>query len=136
MLQPGEADALLRLRQWQREQQRAPQPLRRRQPKVTRHQSGRMRIASSQTVNTVKAIYAPESQWNTTPLAPEDAKLTRNVGPSDMNPNGFYPAKATASTEGGGYPRNRRQQGRKTGTSGNKKRTQADWDALADQYDI
>jgi len=93
-----------------------------------------MRTASSQTINPVKAIYGPESKWNETPLAPNRFVGTRNVGPSDMDRNGFSPAKSTVSTNGGGYPKNRQSRGR--GTTGTGRRTAADWDKLADQYDI
>ncbi len=136
MLEPGEADALLHLQSATRDQKRLPPEAPRRGPKVGRMQSGRMRTATSQTINEARAIYTPESQWNQTPLAPEGFVGTRNVGPSDMNRNGYNPAKATNSTEGGGYPRRGRRAGTPTRTPGQGRKTAADWSALADQYDI
>jgi hypothetical protein len=74
-----------------------PVPTKRRQPKITRMQSRRQRIAESQTPNQIRAIYAPESKWNETPTMPEDWQGTHEVGPGDEhnNEHGYRAGKAT-----------------------------------------
>ena len=66
-------------------------PPKRRQPKIKRMTSRRQRTAESQTANTVRAVYQPESKWNATPTQPEDWKGTHEVGPGDVhNPNSSW----------------------------------------------
>jgi len=69
----------------ERQIKQPPVPPKRRQPKVTRHMSRRQRIALSQSINSVKATYQPESKYNQTPTLPDGAETTREVGPGDVN---------------------------------------------------
>jgi hypothetical protein len=79
------ADWLEYVRDAERNIKRPPNPPKRLQPKVTRHQSSRMRIVSGQQIDPIKAAYQPENQFNRTPLAPSDFVGTREVGPGDVN---------------------------------------------------
>jgi hypothetical protein len=83
--------------QAQKELKRPPAPPKRRQPKITRHTSARMRIVGGQTSNPIRAMYQPENEYNATPLLPEKAETTREVGPNDRyNPTeGYRGGKAT-----------------------------------------
>lgn len=76
----------------EKELKRPPSPPRRRQPKITRMQSRRMRTVSGQTPNAIRAMYTVESKYNQTPtISSEDHELTREVGPSDRyNPDEAY----------------------------------------------
>jgi hypothetical protein len=78
----------------EKEIKQAPNPPRRRQPKVTRHMSARMRRASSQTSNRVRAIYTPESVYNTTPTKPETWRGTLNLG-GNCEPKTYFSTKTT-----------------------------------------
>jgi hypothetical protein len=60
-------------------------PIKRHQPKVTRHSSRRMRQVSGQQIDPVKAIFQPENQFNRTPLLEDGTETTREVGPGDVN---------------------------------------------------
>jgi hypothetical protein len=66
------------LAQKEKEIKQAPNPTKRRQPKITRHQSARQRGASSQTNNFVHAVYKEDSR--ATPLAKKDFVGTRDLG--------------------------------------------------------
>jgi hypothetical protein len=79
------ADWLEYVRDAERNIKRPPNPPKRHQPKVTRHQSSRMRIVEGQQKDPIKAIFTPENQFNRTPLAPTDFVGTREVGPGDVN---------------------------------------------------
>jgi hypothetical protein len=81
----------------QKEIKRAPAPLKRHKPKVTRHQSRNMQIVSGQTSNPIRAMYQPESRYSVTPTLRDDATTTREVGPNDQyNPSeGYRGGKAT-----------------------------------------
>jgi hypothetical protein len=86
----------------QRELKKAPDPIRRHQPRVTRMQSARMRRVSSQTGNSVRASYVPESVYNATPTKPEEWKGTRNVG-GNCEPKTYQSGKETTTR----IPRNK-----------------------------
>jgi len=79
------ADWLQFIADAERDIKRPPAPPKRRQPKVTRHKSREQRIAESQTKNTVRAVYNPESMYNQTPTRPETFVGTKEVGPGDRN---------------------------------------------------
>lgn len=79
------ADWLQYVADAERALKKPPNPPKRLQPKVTRHMSPRQRTALSQTKNPVRAIYQQESQYNVTPLLPDGAKTTKEVGPGDVN---------------------------------------------------
>jgi len=77
-----------------------PAPAKRKQPKVTRMQSARMRAIESQTSNIFKAGFVSaeqaSEQWKYVRPANEDV-TTREVGPGDVhNPvTGYSTGKAT-----------------------------------------
>jgi len=75
-------------------QKRAPNPPKRRQPRITRHMSARMRRAFSQSPNRVRAVYTPESVYNTTPTKPEEWRGTRAVG-GNCETKQYFSAKTT-----------------------------------------
>jgi len=130
-----DADKLLWYRREDREIRQPPDPPRRRQPKVARLQSPMQRRVSTQTSNPIRAMYGKESKYNQTPVAPEGAELTRNIGPHDLPQND--PGVGARPTQGIGYSRaDRGQQRRRRGQTVNKQRTAAEWAELADQYDI
>jgi hypothetical protein len=82
----------------QKDLKKPPVPTKRRQPKITRMKSRRMRIVDGQTPSTIRAIYGTETKYNATPtIDPKDHTLTREVGPSDRyNPDeGYRAGKAT-----------------------------------------
>jgi hypothetical protein len=87
--------------QKEKELKRPPNPTKRHQPKVTRHQSRRMRTIAGQTPNPIRAMYTTENEYNATPLAPEKPTWAgdsgREVGPKDQyNPTeGYRGGKAT-----------------------------------------
>jgi hypothetical protein len=131
-----EADVLTWWVRQQHEQKSVEHPLRRRQPKVQRMMSARQRKASSQTINTIRAIYSAESKWNLTPTATDEKILTRDVGPNDFGPNSASGSKATGTVTGAyRYDRPERR-GQIKRTQNTKNRTKADWSAFADQYEI
>jgi hypothetical protein len=68
-----------------KELKRPSSPPKRRQPKVTRHQSSRMKIVGSQQSDPIKAAYQPETRWNQTPVADDGFEGTLEVGPGDRN---------------------------------------------------
>ncbi len=79
-----------------------PVPTKRRQPKITRMQSRRQRIAESQTPNQIRAMYTPESKWNETPTMPEEWRgIEREVGPGDPSQGSYRAGKATIESPTG-----------------------------------
>lgn len=69
-----------------REVSKSPNPVRRRQPKVTRLASPRQRQALKQTNNPFKAgmMSAEEAQREWDRISDEQDETTRNVGPNDL----------------------------------------------------
>jgi hypothetical protein len=61
----------------ERDIKKTPDPIKRHQPKVTRHKSARQRIAEGQSGNFTRASYNLDA--NPTPLARDESKLTRNI---------------------------------------------------------
>lgn len=120
------ADWLEYIAKAEKELKRPPNPPKRRQPKVTRHQSREARIVSGQTKNPIRAIYQPESQYSQTPtINPDEHTLTREVGPADRyNPTGRYRGgKATIEPVESNKTRNR---GRRANGGGTNKSASAD----------
>jgi len=65
--------------QKEKELKRPPDPIKRRQPKITRMTSRRMRTVNGQTPNPIRAMYTTENDYNRTPTLPDDATTTREV---------------------------------------------------------
>lgn len=82
------------------ELKRAPDPIKGHKPRVTRHQSPRMRRIQGQTPNPVRAAYVPESDSSRTPTKPNGWKGTKAVGGNCENPNAGH-GKETASRNPG-----------------------------------
>jgi hypothetical protein len=61
----------------ERDIKKAPVPTKRQQPKVTRHRSGRQRIAEGQSRNFVRSSYTEDA--NPTPVRKSTEGLTRNI---------------------------------------------------------
>jgi hypothetical protein len=64
----------------ERDIKKTPTPTKRSLPRITRHQSPRMRRVSTQSINSVRAAYNPESDYNATPTKPNEWRGTRNLG--------------------------------------------------------
>jgi hypothetical protein len=84
-----ENDILLRMSRVSREISTAPNPPRRRQPKVTRMVSKRQRIALSATKDTIKAIYNSPMGTSKHNVTDEPENPTREVGPRDIYNNSY-----------------------------------------------
>jgi hypothetical protein len=80
-----------------RELARPANPPKRRQPRITRMQSPRMRRVSGQTSNTIRAIYGTESAHSATPTKPNEWRGTHEVGPGDEHNDDYKTGKATES---------------------------------------
>jgi hypothetical protein len=80
---------LLRMVAADRASRKAPEPPKRRQPKVTRMVSSRQSRALSGTQNNIRAIYqtAEQAARSVTTGSQGNEGYTRNVGPLDFGPN-------------------------------------------------
>lgn len=97
-----------------RELKTPPDPMKRRQPKILRHQSREQRIASGLTKDPIRAIYSGSNETETTVDASSlveqnvrmigtDATFTREVGPNDnYNDRNYRGGKSTRTQNGGG----------------------------------
>jgi len=97
---PADWEEYLAQQEWVIKQ--SPVPTKRHQPKVTRMRSRRQQIAESQTSNSVRAVYQPESKWNETPTMPEEWRgIEREVGPGDPSQGTYRAGKATVESPTG-----------------------------------
>ena len=119
----NESDALIWFTTTSRELKTPTDPMRRRQPKIKRHQSREQRIAEMQTKNPIAAIYGEETEWNETPLLPDDAETTREVGPDDRYNSriNYRTGKKTETANGEGNKRAYR--GRRAYGGGNNRKS-------------
>lgn len=101
-----ENEFLARVQKKARELAKPPAPVKRKQPKATRHQSRRMQVVSTWTNNQFKAGFVTAEdaaeQWKYVADADEEV-LTREVGPGDVhNPTtGYSTGKATGYRSAG-----------------------------------
>lgn len=124
-------------------------PVKRRQPRVTRHASRNQRIANRQSPNIIASMYRLEGKYTVLPLKDEsvpyaDGKLGegREVGPNDKfnHESGYRTGKNTSAghvTRGDG---NKVSGGRqpyvKTGKYTRQSQPKIDIAALAKQYEL
>jgi hypothetical protein len=118
---------------------RPPFPIKKHKPKVTRMQSGRMKIIAGQTPNPIRATYTPENEYNATPIIAEPEKHTwagtsgHEVGPNDQyNPaEGYRGGKATVEPT---KSNKTHAPGRRAYGGGTNKGTTENIDKLTEQF--
>jgi len=128
------ADWLAYIAEAERTIQRPPAPPKRRQPKVTRHQSPRMRQIQGQTINPIKAIYGEENERNQTPTMPETWRGTKEVGPGDVHNSEVSWRTGNQTIEGRVTGAKRTPQQRRNGTGSKTKK--ADLSDLMKEYGL